>query len=182
MTCISASRIWRSSQPMSSASSKASRQSCSSSVKLSFSTFSFSTHDSTPPSCVRHTVPCHASVLLPMVLNLEGPPARRKGCSDPANSIRSLRLYGFHVVVGKAEMMADLVYQHVPDHVREVLAGLAPIVEDRPAIEKNHVRHRSGVGVALMRQRDSAIEAEQVERAFETHLALRFLIRKILDP
>ncbi len=36
-------------------------------------------------------------------------------------------------------MMADLVDEDVTHDMREILAGLAPIVEDRTAVEKDHV-------------------------------------------
>src|SRR6516164_7750488 len=38
------------------------------------------------------------------------------------------------VLVAEAEMMADLVDQHVADNAGKVLAGLAPIIEDRPRV------------------------------------------------
>jgi hypothetical protein len=50
-----------------------------------------------------------------------------------------LRLDARHVLVAKAEMVADLVDQHVADDAHQILAGLAPIIEDRPAIEKDHI-------------------------------------------
>ena len=55
-----------------------------------------------------------------------------------------------HVLVAEAEMMADLVDQHVADNAGKVLAGLAPIIEDRPAIEKDQVEVRPRVADALV--------------------------------
>src|SRR5690242_8712457 len=78
-------------------------------------------------------------------------------------------------------MVADLVDQHVAHDMREVLAGLAPIVEDRPAVEEDHVELRLRRERALVRDRDAAIEAEYVERALELHLLLGLLVRKLLD-
>ena len=42
-------------------------------------------------------------------------------------------------------MMADLVDQHVAYDDVERLAGLAPEIEERPAIEKDHVDLRRGL-------------------------------------
>ena len=64
----------------------------------------------------------------------------------------------------------------------EVLAGLAPVIEDRPAVEEDHVGARRVGEDALVRQRDAAIEAENVERAVEPHLLLGLLVGEFLDP
>src|SRR3546814_20247649 len=55
------------------------------------------------------------------------------------------RLDRLHVVVREAEMVADLVDQDVAHDMLQILAGVAPIVEDRPAVEIDHVEvdHRS---------------------------------------
>ena len=45
----------------------------------------------------------------------------------------------FHVVVAHAEVMADLVDQHVPHDMRQVLVRFAPVIEDRAAIEEDAV-------------------------------------------
>ena len=46
--------------------------------------------------------------------------------------------------------LADLVDQHVADDAREVLAALAPIVEDRPAIEEDDVEIGPRIADALV--------------------------------
>src|SRR6266404_3733493 len=78
-------------------------------------------------------------------------------------------------------MVADLVDENVAHDMGEILAGLAPIIEDRPAVEEDHVDGGARRRDALMRQRDAAIEAEQVERAVEPHLLLGLLIGEILE-
>src|SRR5579872_6959534 len=62
----------------------------------------------------------------------------------------------FHVGIAEPEMVADLVDQHVADDRVQVLTGLAPIVEDRPAVEKDHVELRPRVADAAPRQRGAA--------------------------
>src|SRR2546429_1398975 len=86
-----------------------------------------------------------------------------------------------HVVVAEAEMMADLMDENVAYDVLEILAGLAPVIEDRTAIEKDHVDVRRYRRDALVGQGDAAIEAEYVERTLQAHLVLRLLIGKIVD-
>ncbi len=59
--------------------------------------------------------------------------------------------------------MADLMDQHVANDVAQVLVRLAPIVEDRPAVEIDHVTFRGHVHDALARQVDAPVEAQQIE-------------------
>src|SRR5258708_1028499 len=94
----------------------------------------------------------------------------------------SARLDRRHVVVGEAEMMADLVDQHMAHGMDQILAGLPPVVEQRPAIEKGHVGLVRQILHALAVDGDAAIEAEQVERALELHVALGLFVGKLLDP
>src|SRR5437016_1837826 len=51
---------------------------------------------------------------------------------------RHARLERLHVVVGEAEMVADLVHQHMGDDRAQRLVVLGPVVEDRPAVEPHH--------------------------------------------
>ena len=67
--------------------------------------------------------------------------ARIGRCSVPRRSIRALD--PLHVLVAEAEMMADLMDQHVPHQMPQIFAGLAPVIEDRPAVEKDHVEVRA---------------------------------------
>src|SRR6516164_484874 len=60
-----------------------------------------------------------------------------------------------HVVVGKTEMVADLVHQHVGDDRAQRLVVLGPVVEDRPAVEPHHVGHLSGRAFRAKRQADA---------------------------
>src|SRR5258708_31327861 len=78
-------------------------------------------------------------------------------------------------------MVADLVDEDMAHEVVEILAGLAPVIEDGAAVEKDDVGLGACVHHALARQRDAAIEAENVERAVELHLLLGLGIGKFLD-
>ena len=40
-------------------------------------------------------------------------------------------------------MMADLVDQHMAHECAKVFAALAPIIEDRAAVEKDHIEARA---------------------------------------
>jgi hypothetical protein len=45
-----------------------------------------------------------------------------------------IRLNRLHVVIGQAEMMADLMDQHMGDDGAQRLFMIAPVIEDRPAV------------------------------------------------
>ena len=70
---------------------------------------------------------------------LPAPPTIKGETIKGRKSVRLLRLDRPHVLVGETEMMADLVNQHVADHMDEILAGFAPVIEYRAAIEEDHV-------------------------------------------
>jgi len=79
-------------------------------------------------------------------------------------------------------MMANLVDQHVPDDVSQRLVVFGPVIEDRPAVEPDHVGQPRDISMALMRQADAVEKPEQVEFAFRAHLVEDFVGRKIIDP
>ena len=91
-------------------------------------------------------------------------------------------LYPLHVVIGKPEMMADLVDHDMADDARKMFARIAPIVEDRPAVEEDHVDVLGRLHDAPLIERQAAIEAQEVEGRFEPHLLLGLLVREFLDP
>src|SRR5262245_63787577 len=80
--------------------------------------------------------------------------------SSPLRALR-FRLDPLHVVVGEAEMVADLVNEDVAHQVSQVLAGFAPVVQQRAAVEEDHVDIGDDVGHAFARKVDAAIETEQ---------------------
>src|SRR5882757_905100 len=87
----------------------------------------------------------------------------------------------FHVVVAQAEMMADLVDQHVAHDVRQVLARFTPVVEDRTAIEEDAVDVVGDVARAALHHRHALIKSQQVERRVELHLLLDLVGREVVD-
>src|SRR6266478_8098915 len=87
-----------------------------------------------------------------------------------------------HIFVAEPEMMTDLVDQHMADHLEQILAALAPVIEDRPAVEEDHVELCPRVADTFVRQRDAAIEPQEVERAVEPHRSLGLAVGEILDP
>ncbi len=49
-----------------------------------------------------------------------------------------------HVLVRKAEMVPDLVHQHVRDEVAKGFLVLGPVVQQRHAVEPDHVGELPG--------------------------------------
>ena len=60
--------------------------------------------------------------------------------------------------------MADFVHQHMRDEGSEALLVLRPVIEDRPAVEPDHVGQARNVADTLMRQADALEQAEQVKQ------------------
>src|SRR6185436_14304272 len=80
-------------------------------------------------------------------------------------------------------MMPDLVHQHVRHERAQRLLMLGPIVEDRPAIEPDHVRELPGhERRPALREAYAAEQPEEIERAVEAHLAQRLVVGELLDP
>ena len=78
-------------------------------------------------------------------------------------------------------MMADLVHQHVLDDRAERFLVLGPVVENRPAVKPDHVRHLHRRALRAERQADALEQAEQVEFAFGAHLVEHLFAREIVD-
>src|SRR3954453_17855756 len=107
--------------------------------------------------------------------------ARRLGGAGPA--LVGGGLDRFHVGIGEAEMMADLMHQHVGHERAEGLLVLGPVVEDRAAVEPDHVRELPGRrGRPALREADAAEEAQKIEGAVEAHLAQRLVVWELLHP
>ena len=66
-----------------------------------------------------------------------------------------LSLQRFHIGVGEPEMVPDLVDHHVAHQMGQVLARLAPIGEDRLAVEKYPVLIVGRVAHAFPVQRNA---------------------------
>src|SRR6516165_11210714 len=93
-----------------------------------------------------------------------------------------LRLDPGHVVVGKPEMVTDLVDQHVTDDVAQRLLVLRPIIQDWPAVEPDHIGEAGDIRMTLIWQAGSLEEAEQIEFRFGLHLVQHLVAWEIVDP
>src|SRR5439155_2137702 len=78
-------------------------------------------------------------------------------------------------------MVPDLVDQDVADDMAQRFLMFGPVVEDRTAVEPDHVGQAGDVLIALLRQADALEQAEQVEFALRLHLVQNLVSRKIVD-
>src|ERR1700687_3619141 len=78
-------------------------------------------------------------------------------------------------------MMADLVYQDMADDMALRLLMFCPVIQDRAAIQPDHVGEPRDVVIAAERQADALEQAEQVELALGLHLVENLVGRKIVD-
>jgi len=85
-----------------------------------------------------------------------------------------------HVGIRHAEMMPDLVHQHMRDDLAERVVMLGPVIENRAAVEPDHVWHLNGCALGTERQADALEQAKQVELAVRLHLVEDVLARKII--
>jgi hypothetical protein len=88
----------------------------------------------------------------------------------------------FHVVVAEAEVVADLVDEHVAYHIRQVLAGYRRVVEDRSTIERDDIGIRRRIGGAAARAGNTMVEAEEMIGAPEAETRAGLFVGKLLDP
>ncbi len=78
-------------------------------------------------------------------------------------------------------MMTDLMDENMGHDLAEGVVMLAPIVEDRAAVEKHHVRQHGGIHHAFSREIDAVVKAEQVERRGDAETVEHLVGREILD-
>ena len=78
--------------------------------------------------------------------------------------------------------MADLVHQDVGDDRAQGLVVLGPVIQDRTAVEPDHVGHLSRYAFRTKRQADALEQAEQIELALRAQVVEHLVGRKILDP
>ena len=87
----------------------------------------------------------------------------------------------FHIVVGEAEMVADLMDQDMPDDITQVFAGLAPIVENRPPVEEDPVEVGRTGQYSGFSERNTRIKAENPERIFGAKFVQNVLFGEVGD-
>src|ERR1700730_11216249 len=88
----------------------------------------------------------------------------KKTCQNERPTATTLARAGLdrlHVGVREAEMVADLVDQHMAHDVAQRLLVLGPVIQDRAAVEPDHVRKSGNVAMGLMRKPNTMKQAEQ---------------------
>src|SRR3954453_17918535 len=108
-------------------------------------------------------------------------PSRGNGDGPPDTPLARTGLDRFHIAIGQAEMMADLVDQHVADDIAQRVLVFGQIIQDRPAVQPDHIRQPRDVLIAAKRQADALKQAEQVELALRFHVLQHLIGRKIVD-
>src|SRR5271169_5350460 len=98
----------------------------------------------------------------------------------PTELFRTM-LDGRHVLVRQPEMMTDLVHQHMLDDGAERFVVLGPVIDDRAAIEPDHVGHLYRRAVGAERQANALEQAEQIELALGPHLIEHLIAWEIVD-
>ncbi len=79
-------------------------------------------------------------------------------------------------------MMADFVDQHMAHDMLEALAAFRPIIQERPAVEVDHIDIVAHIMDALVADRHALIEAEEIERRLQSHVLHDFGRGELLDP
>lgn len=78
--------------------------------------------------------------------------------------------------------MADFVDENVGDDLAQCLFMLGPVIEDRPAIEEDHIGHLPGdLRFPAMRKTDPLEKPHEVEFALSAQRAHHVFGRKIFD-
>src|SRR5208282_578520 len=88
---------------------------------------------------------------------------------------------GSHVGIRQSEMMTDLVHQHMLDDRAERFVMLGPVIEDRAAIQPDHVGHLHRRAFDTERQTDALEQTEQIELALRVHFIEHLIAREIID-
>ena len=106
----------------------------------------------------------------------------RCGVGQAVERISGTTLFHFlHVFVGQTEMVPDLVDHHVSNKMGKVLFNFTPIIEERTAIEENHVDVLDNAPPLLGPEGGTAIKTHQVKGSLQSHFLFGFTIRKILN-
>lgn len=91
-------------------------------------------------------------------------------------------LDGVDIVVGQAEMVADLVDQDVGDQFGQAdVAALAPFVQDRTAIQEDPRRLRRRSQAVASADVHAMIQAGQFERILDLQIRQRLFVGEIVD-
>src|SRR5271165_6729504 len=100
--------------------------------------------------------------------------------AKPANRSAGRSFDRLHVGVREPEMMADLMDEDMGDDFAERVLAVAPEVEQRPAIEPDHVGQFARLlDRAALGEPPAAKQAKEVEFALGPHLVERLVVREI---
>ena len=102
-------------------------------------------------------------------------PPRRSATPSKRSSARhsALVLERVHVVVGEAEMMADLVDDDVVTSCSRLNARRLPLGEDRPPVERDPLRQHARLADALPVERNALVEPAQLHRVRQAERGAR---------
>ncbi len=114
---------------------------------------------------------------LPMVSSKTTNSDSHLGCA----ALLCLRLDIFHIVIGQAEMMADLVDQNMGDDIAQRFFMFGPIVKDRTAVERDAVGAFAGLQAETLTDATTFEKAEQIKRRFQPHILDDLIVRKVGD-
>ena len=85
-------------------------------------------------------------------------------------SRRCLVLDGFHIVVRKAEMMADLMNEDVRHQMAELVVAISPFIKDRATVQEHHIRLALHIRHTLFVEANALIEPCQIKGVFDAEL------------
>jgi hypothetical protein len=114
---------------------------------------------------------------LPMVSSKTTNSDSHLGCA----ALLCLGLDIFHIVIGQAEMMADLVDQNMGDDIAQRFFMFGPIVQDRTAVERDAVGTFAGLQAETFADATTFEKAEQIKRRFQPHILDDLIVREIGD-
>ena len=88
----------------------------------------------------------------------------------------------WRVLIGQAEVVADLVDQHMGDDLGEGFLAVGPEVDDRTPIEPDHIGLIAGLRQMLaLRQPLAAKQAEKIIFGLAFHFFQNLVVWKVLD-
>src|SRR5690606_29996100 len=102
-----------------------------------------------------------------------------EGSPEDASNFRFL-LNSLHIIVREAEMMADLVHEHVSDDVPKGFIIFGPVIENGAAVQEDHVGLGCRVAEAFPIEAYSRVKAHKIEWALDAELLQHLFGREVL--
>jgi hypothetical protein len=88
-------------------------------------------------------------------------------------------LDAFHVLIGQAKVMPDLMNEDVSYDVTQGFIILGPVIKDRPPVEQHPVGQFAGLDGEPFGQPAALEQAEQIERRLQPHVLEDIVIGEI---